>query len=101
MEAVADRVVRYAERCYSPEVDPDCKTMSPYIPLSLYQAAVVRDRQYRISRRASTAAYVETLKRILTLFAKRWSNAGKVTPDQVIFKSLLMIRCSMLLATPC
>jgi hypothetical protein len=101
MEAVADQVVRYAQRCYPLEVDPDYKTMSPYIPLSLYQAAVACDRQYRISRRASTAVDAETLKLILALFAKRWGNAGIVMLDRVNVECLLMIRSSMLLAISC
>jgi hypothetical protein len=76
MEPVADEVVHYARRCYPFDVEPDYGTMSPYIPLSLYQAAVVRDRQYRMSRHAGAATDIDALKHILGLFAKRWANAG-------------------------
>lgn len=76
IQQVADQVVYYSRRCYD-DVVPDYATMSPYIPLSLYQAAVVRRRQAKSTGSSIATKDYEAMERILGLFALRWANASE------------------------
>ncbi|KAK3067025.1 hypothetical protein LTR53_016340 [Teratosphaeriaceae sp. CCFEE 6253] len=51
-------------------------TLSPYIPLSLYQAAVVQSRLYRRSGEQCYGEALLSLKKLLGYFNRRWLVAG-------------------------
>jgi hypothetical protein len=71
--------------------DADISTLSPYVPYSLYQAAVIHHRLWNWSADDTHAQALDALKDILRLFKKRWAVAGnKKTP-----------RAAALSLTPC
>lgn len=74
LQQVADQVVYYSKRCYD-DVVPDYATMSPYIPLSLCQAAVVRRREAKSTGSSIAMKDYKAMERILGLFALRWTNS--------------------------
>jgi hypothetical protein len=76
MEPVAVTIYNYAGRCYTSEGDFDYETLSPYIMLSIYQAAVVYLHLQRLSDEPKYASGLERLQTVLKNFARRWAAAS-------------------------
>ncbi|KAK0307895.1 hypothetical protein LTR01_005227 [Friedmanniomyces endolithicus] len=72
MEPLSHRITQFATRLFGTGQDLNYGTFSPYVPLSLYQAAVVQNRLWM---RSGDAAYKENLlalKHILQFYSRRW-----------------------------
>jgi hypothetical protein len=77
MEPLSTQLVQYSAAIFGTGEDVDYGTFSPYVPLSLYQAAVV---QLRLWDQTSEERYWEglsSLKTTLGHFGRRWTIAGK------------------------
>lgn len=78
IEATSNRVVQFATLLFGNTEKVNIDTLSPFVPYSLYQAAVV---QFRLWKRTETSQYKEamdSLKEILGHFARRWQIAGTI-----------------------
>jgi len=76
MEPLSHRITQFATRLFGTGQDLNYGTFSPYVPLSLYQAAVVQNRLWM---RSGDAAYRENLlalKHILQFYSRRWMVAS-------------------------
>ena len=81
MEAMADVALQstfYAKRCYELEQHFDYPTMSPYIPLALYQSALIFQRLSQVRTEPSDIEHIAEVKQILRHFAKRWAVSGEL-----------------------
>ncbi|KAK3620812.1 hypothetical protein LTR56_020586 [Elasticomyces elasticus] len=76
MEPLSTQIVVFSSRLFGDGEGIDYGTLSPYIPLSLYQAAVVQSRLYRRTGERCYGEALLTLKRLLGYFNKRWLVAG-------------------------
>jgi hypothetical protein len=79
MEPLSAQITSFSHRLFGgPEVEHDYSTFSPYVPLSLYQSAVVQSRLWRATGDVRHQDAVASLKEILGHFNKRWSIAGEL-----------------------
>lgn len=78
LEPLSTQIVQFSRRLFGPEQTVDYNTTSPYVPLSLYQSAVV---QLSLWERSNQMVYKEglaSLKEILGFFKQRWASAGSI-----------------------
>ena len=71
MEPLSHRITQCSTRLFGTGQDLNYGTFSPYVPLSLYQAAVV---QLRLWKRGGVAVYQENLhalKHIMEFYSRR------------------------------
>lgn len=79
MGPFSTQITSFSQRLFGgPEADRDYSTFSPYVPLSVYQSAVVQLRLWRATGDASYQVGLASLKEILSYFKKRWSIAGEL-----------------------
>ena len=76
MELVALRLVYYTERCYSSEHTVDYATLSPFLPVAIYQSAVVLERAVRLHESPTRRQAFAAAKLTLGYLRKRWASAG-------------------------
>lgn len=76
MEPVAILIAGYAEHCYTYDSDFDYETLSPYIMLSVYQAAVVCTELNQRKGDGKYQSALSLLMRVLRNFGRRWAAAG-------------------------
>ncbi|KAK5118542.1 hypothetical protein LTR85_008007 [Meristemomyces frigidus] len=76
MKPLSTRITGFSRRLFGNGEGIDYGTLSPYIPLSLYQAAVVQSRLYRQTGEYGHGEALLSLKQILGYFNKRWLVAG-------------------------
>lgn len=77
LEQTSTRIAIFSDYLFADMSKVDIAKMSPFIPYSLYQAAIV---QYRLFKRTGQPEYeqhVSSLKTIMTHFRERWWIAGK------------------------
>ena len=88
MEPLSTQIACFSQRLFGgSDEDRDYSTFSPYVPLSLYQSAVV---QLRLWKQTGDPAYEErlvSLKGILGHFNRRWVIGGdchlsKIKPEK-------------------
>lgn len=77
MEPLSTQITDFSRQLFGPEKPVNYDLMSPYIPLSIYQSAVVQLRLLRKTGVAWHERAVTSLRDILMQFNKRWANAGK------------------------
>jgi hypothetical protein len=82
MQPIATIIANYAARCYASDANYNCETASPFVPLSLYQAAavhlhIIQQRQCSVHAKHEYEEALGPLKTALMNFAKRWAIAGK------------------------
>ena len=78
MEETSLRVIAFASASYSERnEDYPPEIHSPYLPYSLYQAALVQDRLWKQTSDPTHQGYVELLKDIISEFTKRWMGVCK------------------------
>jgi hypothetical protein len=77
MEPLSTQLVQYSSALFSTGEDVDYGTFSPYVPLSLYQAAVVQLRLWNQTGEGRYWQGLSSLKRTLGHFGRRWTIAGK------------------------
>ena len=80
MEPLSTQITEFSRQLFGPEKPVNYDLMSPYIPLSIYQSAVVQLRLLRKSGVAWHERAVSSLRDILMQFNKRWANAGTSGP---------------------
>ena len=77
MEPLSTQIADFSNRLFGESgEDADYSTFSPYVPLSLYQSAVV---QLRLWKQTGNPAYhkgLNSLKAILGYFNRRWAVSG-------------------------
>jgi hypothetical protein len=76
LEPICTRISEFSSRLFLHVEHVEFETLSPFVPYSLYQAAVV---QLSLWRRTDIESYrnaFESLKTILGHFKKRWLVAG-------------------------
>lgn len=76
MHPIAAQIDHYSRRCYDEQAE--LEHLSPYTPLSLYQAAVVHSRLYRLDGHSANREALLSLEGKLRFFARRWASAGKL-----------------------
>lgn len=77
MEPLSTQIVQLSSALFRTGEDISYGTFSPYVPLSLYQAAVV---QLRVWKRTGEERYchgLSSLKQTLGHFNKRWTVASR------------------------
>lgn len=77
MEPLSKRIAEFSRKLFANGDEVDYVTLSPFVPISLYQSAVVQWRLWKQSRKAEHKVALESLKVILGYFSKRWGIAGK------------------------
>jgi hypothetical protein len=77
MEPLSTQLVQFSSALFSTGEDVDYGTFSPYVPLSLYQAAVVQLRLWKQTGEECYWQGLSSLKRTLGYFGRRWTIAGK------------------------
>ena len=77
LETEAGCIVDFASQLFGVVEDLEYQTMSPLIPYSLYQAAVVQFRLWKQSDRDAYKKGLDVLTGALAQFNKRWLIAGE------------------------
>ena len=77
LESTSTRIAVFSNYLFSDLSQVDLDKMSPYVPYSLYQAAVVQYRHLKQTGRPDHQVNLDSLKMILSNFRKRWLVAGK------------------------
>lgn len=77
LESTSSRIAVFSQYLFADASLVDCDKMSPFVPYSLYQSAVVQYRHLKQTGRANHQVNLDSLKMILTNFKKRWLIAGK------------------------
>lgn len=80
MEPLSAQIAEFSSRLFGTGEDLEYGTFSPYVPLSLYQAAVVQHRLWKRTGDASHEGTLHSLKKILGFFHRRWAVAGMLSP---------------------
>lgn len=103
METASIRLTDFSIHLFANLDAIDIRGMSPLIPHSLFSAAVVQFKLWRRTNEMFSKARVDSLKRILSHFNKRWLVAGKLylfgswsEEKQYVLTKL----CSQVLASP-
>ncbi len=79
MEPLSIRITQFSLRLFGTGQDLNYGTFSPYVPLSLYQAAVVQLRLWKRSGEIVHEDNLRSLKHILEYYCRRWLIAGTCT----------------------
>lgn len=77
LESTSTRIALFSKHLFGDPAKRNIGVMSPFVPYSLYQAAVV---QQRLAKRTGEADYqrnLNSLEQILGTFKQRWLIAGK------------------------
>ncbi len=77
VEETSAEIARHCRRLFGVEEDINYGALSPFVPYTLYQSAVI---QLQLLKRFPKSEYednVQILKRVLRSFNKRWLVAGK------------------------
>jgi hypothetical protein len=79
------RIADFSRLLFSDLEAVDVRTMSPLVPHSLYQAALVQFQSWKQNNEVFCKQRLDSLKRILGHFKRRWLIAGIVTVINVKF----------------
>ncbi|KAM0689935.1 hypothetical protein Q7P36_010808 [Cladosporium allicinum] len=77
MEPLSTQIVQLSSALFGTGEDTNYGTFSPYVPLSLYQAAVVQLRLWKKTGEEHYLQGLSSLKGTLGYFGRRWTIAGK------------------------
>ncbi|KIW35706.1 uncharacterized protein PV07_02390 [Cladophialophora immunda] len=77
IESAAIRLVDFSRHLFADPESIDIRNMSPLIPLSLYQAAMIQYRAWKRTNEIFCKERVTSLFKILANFSKRWFAAAK------------------------
>jgi hypothetical protein len=77
MEPLSKQIAEFSRRLFGNGEGIDYSSLSPYVPYSLYQSAVVQYQLWKQTDHAVHKAALDSLKEILGYFSKRWLIAGK------------------------
>jgi hypothetical protein len=76
MEPLSKQIAEFSKRLFGDGNSIDYGTLSPYVPYSLYQSAVVQHRLWNQTGHEDHKTALASLKEILGHFRKRWLIAG-------------------------
>jgi hypothetical protein len=76
MEPLSKRIAEFSKQLFGDGNGIDYGTLSPYVPYSLYQSAVVQHRLWNQTGHEDHKSALASLKEILGHFRKRWLIAG-------------------------
>jgi hypothetical protein len=77
MEPLSTQIAEFSHRLFGESgEDRDYSTLSPYVPLSLYQSAVVQLRLWKQTGDPTYHQRLSSLKAILGHFDRRWAVSG-------------------------
>ncbi len=82
VESASTQIAQFSHDLFGNVDDIDYQLMSPFIPHSLYQAAIVQFQSWKTKRGESYQDSFNSLKAILTHFNQRWCIAGIVMRPQ-------------------
>ena len=71
------RIAQYSRHLFGDADNINYELLSPFIPYSLYQAAVVQYRMWKQTAERLHNEALDSLKTVLGYFNKRWLVAGK------------------------
>ena len=80
MEPLSAQIADFSSQLFGAGTQTNYDVMSPYIPLSIYQSAVVQLRLLQRGYKTVNADALNSLRQILGHFSKRWGNAGEFDP---------------------
>lgn len=78
MQSTSDRIDAFSSSLFSDMSLVNIDNLSPFIPYSLYQAAIIQHRLFRQTGKQSHQQAIISLKSILDTFKQRWLIAGKI-----------------------
>jgi hypothetical protein len=91
MEPLSTQIADFSQRLFGgADEDRDYSTFSPYVPLSLYQSAVVQLRLWKQTGDSTYEDRLVSLKGILGHFNRRWVIAGDFHPQRTIQRTVLL-----------
>lgn len=78
MEEVSNQVYHHERRCHRSNglTEDDIDKFSPYVPLAIYQSAVVQRMSWTLNGDVFHYDALNVLTSTLETFAQRWANAG-------------------------
>jgi hypothetical protein len=82
MEPLSKQIAEFSRRLFGNGEGIDYGSLSPYVPYSLYQSAVVQHQLWKQTGQEIHKAALDSLKEILGHFHKRWLIAGTYTIAQ-------------------
>jgi hypothetical protein len=77
IESAAIRLVEFSKHLFADPESMDIRYMSPFIPVALYQAAMIQYRTWQRTKEIFCRERVNVLLKILGHFGKRWFVAGE------------------------
>lgn len=80
MENMAMRIAKVSALLFIPIENTNIARLSPFVFYSLYQAAAVHLRMWKLEKRKEDAERLDSLKFILGYFNSRW-RAGGIMPS--------------------
>lgn len=79
IEECALCISQFSQHLFSDMEAVPLDTMSPFIPYSLYQAAIIQFRLWKQTQDHKYKELFNSLQGILDFFSRRWENAGQST----------------------
>jgi hypothetical protein len=76
MEPFSKQIAEFSRRLFGNGDGIDYGSLSPYVPYSLYQSAVIQHQLWEKTGQAIHQAALDSLKEILGHFSRRWLVAG-------------------------
>jgi hypothetical protein len=76
MEPLSAKIVSLSSQLFGNLDLVDIELMSPFVTHSLYQSAVVQFRSWKVTGDSTYIENIESLKRVIGHFDKRWLLAG-------------------------
>lgn len=80
MEPLSTQIVGLSAHLFGDLELVDIELMSPFVTHSLYQSAVVQLRLWKVTGESIFGENLESLKRVLGHFNRRWLIAGTLNP---------------------
>lgn len=90
MEPLSKRVAEFSRELFADESEIDYGSLSPYVPYSIYQSAVVQHQLWKQNGQEIHQAAMNSLKKILGYFSKRWLIASNIIFSPHRFDSKLI-----------
>jgi hypothetical protein len=87
MEATSKRIVEFSSLLFGDVEKINYDRLSPFVPHSLYQAAVVQLRSFKQTNEIKYKENLDSIKTILGYFNKRWIGTGKYLVALDTFKT--------------
>jgi hypothetical protein len=84
LSSTADATVRFLDQLYWREEDIDTESLSLFVAIAMYQAALMQRRLWKDTFDCRHKYSFETMKSILQQHGKRWKTAGIHAKDHTV-----------------